>query len=62
MLRRCLASSTAASSIPWHVGKSSTVDRSLLTFGTSALKVSQPVGARLSVSPNRSFTSAEVSI
>jgi len=56
-----LAPSTAFSSTRRHVRRSSTIERSLLIFGTSALWLSQSARAALSVSSKTNFTSADVS-
>lgn len=53
------ASATNESSIRWHVRSSSTVDRSLVTFGVSDFRANQSVSAELSGSSNSSFTRAD---
>ena len=56
-----LAPSTEPSSTRRQVRRSSTVDKSLLTLGTSSLADSHSTKAALSVSSNTSFTNADVS-
>jgi len=56
-----LAPSTEPSSTRRQVRRSSTVDKSLLTLGTSSLADSHSTKAALSVSSNTSLTNADVS-
>jgi len=60
-LSKRLAASTASSSTRRQVRSSSIVERSLLTFGISAIAISHSANASLPDSSKTSFTRAEVS-